>query len=97
MTYIRASFGCCVHALALTLTVWLVFVGGLPISELGLWLLGAIWVVLVIAWPAWAFVLWKAERKLTRVLHTLIVGFLFLCPSFLLLFVIYSLRHTPQI
>jgi hypothetical protein len=94
MTYNRASLGCLVHALALTGSVWLVFVGGLAISDLTLRLLAAIWVMLLIAWPAWGFILWKAaERKVGRMLHTLIVGFLFICPTFILLIVIHGLRH----
>lgn len=94
MTYNRASLGCLVHALALTGSVWLVAVSGLAISDLALRLLAAIWVLLLIAWPTWGVIVWKAaERKVGRTLHTLIVGLLFICPTFILLFVIHGLRR----
>lgn len=98
MTYSRASFGCSVHSLILSVSLWLAFVCGRGFSDLAQWLMGTIWVVLLVAWPAWGFILWKAaEGKIRRWLHALIVGFLFLCPTFLLLFVIYALRNAKHI
>jgi hypothetical protein len=97
MTYNGASSACLAHALALSVSVWLVVASDLIVSDLTLRLLATVWVLLLIAWPAWGFVVWKAaKRKVSRTLHTLFVGLLFICPSFLLLFLIHGLRHQAD-
>src|SRR5262249_33884288 len=94
ISYAAAARGCFVHALLLTVSLWIWGLGGwkhLPWLPPDFDLIS--WFVLLGIWPVWGCFLWKRSGgKLWPVISPMLAGCLVLMPAFFLLFVLYTLR-----
>ena len=99
ITYDNAVRGCFLHAVFLTISIWLWWLGAWKWFR---WLPpGAeeiTWFVLLAIWPAWAVVVWRvAEEKRWRIVLPVLTAFVALVPSFVPMLAVYALRHTKHI
>jgi hypothetical protein len=95
---LRASWGCAIHSLLLSVTLWAAIAGWHGFSESAYRLARTIWLILLFAWPTCGFILWRAANgNIRRLLPAFLAGFLLLCPAFFLLFILPALRHTKHI
>src|SRR5437016_6059856 len=75
LNYFRASWGCAIHSLVLSITLWVALVAWHDFSQVAYRLASTIWVILLIAWPAWGFILWRtSDGSIRRLLSAFATG-----------------------
>jgi hypothetical protein len=98
LTYVGASWGCILHALLLSITL---YCGFTDLSGAPAWLIqfgSTTWLVLLCVWPVWALILWWATNgKIRSIIPPFVTGLLLLCPALFMLYVIYAMTHAKHI